>query len=264
MRLPFLSSAAPKQKLRMPAPSKIPEMGNVEVAAHYRAARVGGDFYDFIEIGERLLFLMIDIAGEREQAFHIAAALQDRLHTHGKQLFTPHDINLADKLTDLLLDLNRTIMQTAGGVRCAPAFLGCLESVLGTLCYVNAGHTPAIVKDGSGIFTLEAGGFPLGLFSHATHDSQMTFLMPESAIVLVSKGLLEVRSGLQEFGLERAKEVVIETPAATADDLCFGLLEGVKKFQESQNSLLDSAVNLTAKFTSPEKNDVTAVAIKRK
>ena len=73
-------------------------------------------------------------------------------------------------LAGLSLEINRAIMEAAGGVRCAPAFLGCYNDVLGTFCYINAGHTPALLKDRDGLVSLESSGFPLGLFSHATHE----------------------------------------------------------------------------------------------
>ena len=73
MKLPFLNHTA-QRDLRKPAPSSIPKLESLQVAMQYKGARMGGDFFDFIEVEpSRLIFLMMDIAGRRDEAMHIAA-----------------------------------------------------------------------------------------------------------------------------------------------------------------------------------------------
>ena len=232
MRLPF-QKGAPKAGLRHPATALSPDMPSVKVAALYRAARVGGDFFDFATVGSsRLLLLLLDIAGERTQALHIAAAVQD-VFRGGTDLMLHEDVNEAVALPHLLLDINHAIMTAAGGVRHSPAFLGCFNEELGTFSYVNAGHTPALLRDQSGITVLSASGLPLGLFSHATHDAQISVLSPNSALLLVSRGLEEAKSGGEEFGLERVQQVLERSAASTPQELCGEVLEAVRLFVES-------------------------------
>ena len=87
MRLPF-QSPAPQRTLRRPQPTPVPELGNSSISALYRAARVGGDFYDFLvtESG-RLVFLLLDVAGKREEALDIAAAVQEGMRPRAAELF---------------------------------------------------------------------------------------------------------------------------------------------------------------------------------
>src|ERR1035438_5006970 len=59
-------------------------------------------------------------------------------------------------------------IRAAAGVRSCSAFLGCYNEELGTICYANAGHTPGLLRDPSGITELPATGLPLGLFSAST------------------------------------------------------------------------------------------------
>src|SRR5436190_20999837 len=124
MKLPFKSSAN-VQNLRKPAPSVVPTLPATELAAGYRAARTGGDFYDFLTVQDsKLLFLMLDIAGKRETALHVAAGAQDMFRETGGNIFSDAGLEDSEGVTRLLLELNRKIMAEAGGVRCAPAFLG--------------------------------------------------------------------------------------------------------------------------------------------
>ena len=197
------------------------------------------------------MFLLLDVAGKREEALDIAAAVQERMRADAVELFREPDVNEAEALPALLIELNRTIIQAAGGVRCAPAFLGCYEEEFGTLAYINAGHTPALLKDGEGLTQLEANGFPLGLFSHATHDARITAITPGAALLLVSRGLVESKAGSKEYGIERLVESVSKLSFQDAQDLCAQVLAEVKAFTESSWRHKDA------------ENDVTTLALVR-
>jgi serine phosphatase RsbU (regulator of sigma subunit) len=265
MKIPFRSHA-PVRELRKPAPSQLPELPTLRVGALYRGARVGGDFFDFIQVGSsRLLVLLLDIAGKREEALHIAAAVQDVFHGSA-DLFYNEAVNEPVALISVLLDINRAIMEAAGGVRCAPAFLGCYNEVLGTCCYVNAGHTPALLKyDDGTIVTFEANGLPLGLFSHATHDAQMCVMDQGSALVLVSRGLIEAKAHKEEFGLERVRQALKDAPRHDAEALCKLVLERVREFLESQHRhhLLSRSNHQIAESDPLGENDATTLALVR-
>ncbi|MBZ5628609.1 MAG: SpoIIE family protein phosphatase [Acidobacteriia bacterium] len=264
MRIPFLKHA-PARELRKPAPAKFPDLPTVRVGALYRGARVGGDFFDFIQVGSsRLLVLLLDIAGKRDEALNIAAAVQDVFHG-AADIFYADDVNEPVALTSMLLDINRAIMDAAGGVRCAPAFLACYNEVLGTICYINAGHTPALLKDHEDITSLEAGGLPLGLFSHATHDAQICAMPLGSSVVMVSRGLVEAKAHKEEFGLDRVKKALQEDPGRDANQLCRDVISGVTEFLESQRKhRLLARGDLQIAETDPlGDNDATTLALVR-
>ena len=248
----LFQSTAPERTFRRPQPTVIPELENSSISAQYRAARVGGDFYDFLMTDSgRLVFLLLDVAGKREEALDIAAAVQDRLRPMAAGLFRDGDINEAEALPTLLIELNRVILQAAGGVRCAPAFLGSYDKQFGTLAYINAGHTPALLKDHEGVTQLAANGIPLGLFSHATHDTRITAIPPGAALLLVSRGLVESKAGSKEYGIERLSDCVSKVSFQDAQDLCAQVLGAVKSFTESSWRYKET------------ENDVTTLALVR-
>ena len=247
MRLPFLQATV-ERPLRQPAPTLLPTVPAVGLAALYHGARMGGDFYDFaVTQCGRLVFLLLDIAGKRGQALDIAATVQERFREKTPELFRGEDVNQSDALSELSVQINRAILKAAEGVRHAPAFLGCYDPKLGTLTYVNAGHTPALLKDAEGVTQLKANGLPLGLFSHATHEPGFSVVQPGAVLLLVSKGLVESRSGSKEFGLERVIEVLEARGFRDAQELCAAALGAVETFTRN---------------AAPE-NDVTALALMR-
>ena len=247
MRLPFLQATV-ERPLRQPAPPLLPTLPAVGIAALYRGARLGGDFYDFaVTQSGRLVFLLLDIAGKRGEALDIAASVQERFRERAPELFRGEDMNQSDAMSELGVIINRTILKTAEGVRHAPGFLACYDPKPGTLTYLNAGHTPALLKDGEGVTELPANGIPFGLFSHASYDAGFAAMRPGAALLLVSKGLVESRRRSKEFGLKRVLEVLQAGEFHDAGELCAAVLAAVETFTHS---------------ATPE-NDTTALALTR-
>lgn len=263
MKLKFQSSAS-APVYRQPVPTAVPILKTAELAAKYRGARIGGDFYDFVQVGaSKLIFVMLDIAGKRETALHSAAIAQETFRRRGAELFgVPHSED-SDSITKLLLEMNRAIIGAAsGGVCHAPAFLGCYDEEVGILTYINAGHTPGVMKDAHGTLPLEANGLPLGLFSHATHDAQFCALGAEASLALVSKGFVEVKSGGQELGIEGVRKLIEESNFSSAAELCT-LLHEKALAHEKKPSFFGPGLAF-AGLGSSEPNDITAVTLMRK
>lgn len=259
----FFERPAPKSDLRIPRPSVLPEKSDLSVSARYKGSRIGGDYYDFFPISDtRIIFMLTDVAGKRDEALHIAAAVQDRMHELAPDFLKDPDANVAEGVTNLVLELNRTIMQTAGGVRSAPTFLGCLDEQFGLIHYVSAGHTPAFIKSNGEVTQLDPNGLPLGLFSHSTHDAQVSVAQPGSSIVMVSKGLVERTAGRKEFGIERVREALAERSFASAHDLCHEVLDRAVKFGE-QASSFGPSLYVPGFRASHEANDLTVVCLMR-
>jgi serine phosphatase RsbU (regulator of sigma subunit) len=262
MKLPFSSSSAVAPKLRQPEPACIPVLRQSNIAALYRAARIGGDFFDFQPVTEtKLLFLLMDIAGRRDQALNIAAAAQETFRQRSRELYATSSNEDAESMTRLLLDLNRELIRTSGGVCYAPAFLGCYDEEIGVVTYVNAGHIPGILNDSDGTLLLEANGLPLGLFSHATHDSQFCVLRPGAVLALVSKGVVERRTGDEELGLNKIRELLASSHFQTAQEVCSAILTSVEE-QERSPSWFGPTLSLPG-FGAPEPNDTTTLALVR-
>lgn len=259
----LFQAAAPATSFRSPLPTALPDLAHSEVAALYRAARIGGDFYDFFHVSPtKLIFLLLDIAGKRERALHVAAETQGVFRVTAQDLYREAGMEDADAVTRLVLELNRTIMSAAGGVCHTPAFLGCYDEEIGTLSYINAGHIPGVLKDDQGTLLLEANGLPLGLFSHSTHDSQFCAICPGAVLLLASKGVVEVRGGHDEFGIERLQNLVAETPVTDAKSICEAVLAGAEKHQ-MRPTHFGPGLRIPG-FGHSEPNDMTALALYRR
>jgi serine phosphatase RsbU (regulator of sigma subunit) len=231
-----------------PVQAAVPELHQAELAAAYYGERQGGDHYDFVRVSPtRVLFGLLDIAGRIEENGTIVSVAQQTFRTRSPELFSAVDVNEADAMAELCLELNRAIMSAEGGIRSCPAFAGCYNEDLGTICYFNAGHTPGLLRDATGVAELPATGLPLGLFSHATCEAPLVALPPGAALLLVSKGLLEGRRRREEFGLDRVKTGLQQAAGESAKELCATMIDGVQQFMRKP----------------PVHNDVTALALVR-
>jgi len=219
-----------------PVPGEFPQIEGAEIAATTYGKRVAGDFYDSLRVSpERILFGLLDVAGRRESNRPILAAAQKIFRTLGADLFSRSDINESEAMVTLCLQLNRCVMEAAAGVHSCPAFIGCYHETFGTLCYTNAGHTPGLLRDRTGIAELASTGLPLGLFSHTTCDAPTVALEKGAVLLLVSRGVVEGKCKDDktedlEFGLERVKERLQADPSGNAQALSGSILNAVGEF----------------------------------
>ncbi|MFZ0318027.1 MAG: PP2C family protein-serine/threonine phosphatase [Candidatus Sulfotelmatobacter sp.] len=218
------------------ATNEFPAIEGAEIVATTYGKRAAGDFYDSFRVSpERVLFGLLDVAGRRETNQIILSAAQDLFRTIGMELFSRADFNESEAMTELCLRLNRGLMEAAGGVVSCPGFMGCYHEKFGTLCYTNAGHTPALLRDGTGIVELASTGLPLGLFSHATCDAPTVGLEKGAVLLLVSRGVVEGKCKDEqaediEYGLERVKERLRTADSPSPQALCALILNAVGEF----------------------------------
>ncbi|SPF35144.1 Serine phosphatase [Candidatus Sulfotelmatobacter kueseliae] len=226
---------APKPPPVELVPTVFPRIAGADIAASFAARRVAGDFYDSVRVGpERVLFGLLDLAGRREDNRSLLVAAQEIFRNYGAELFSRPDLNESDAMTELGLHINRHLIEVSSGVHSCPAFIACYHERFGTLCYTNAGHTPGLLRDNTGITELGSTGLPLGLFSHATADAPTVGLAKGAVLLLVSRGLVECEGHKlwsdEEFGLERVKQFLLAAPPSSAQTLCVSILDAVGKF----------------------------------
>ena len=224
-----------------------PPLQGADMAVAFFSPQAGGDFHTFVRVSPiRLLFGMLDVAGKRETSAAVLDAAHKCFVNSAEEIFVQPELNEPEAMIELSRRLNLEIMRAAGGVRSCPAFAGCYNEELGTVCYVNAGHTPGLLRDDSSMVELPATGLPLGLFSLAPTDARVVGMGSKSSIAIVSRGVVEAESKDSEFGLDGVK-TTMQSGAGSARDLSQRILENVQSFVHA----------------APKHNDVTALVLTR-
>ncbi len=252
--------AAPSGPGSNPSPANLPQLEGLDLKARYYSERCGGDFFDGVAIGCRVVFLLTDIAGRRAQAHPIAVEVQKVFRTRARELFEPAGANESEGIALLARDVNRALIEAAQGVRFAPAFLGCFNLTLGILTYHNAGRLLAVFHDAESVRVLEAGGIPLGLFTHSTYEPAVLAFGPRAKLLLVTKGITENRRGSATFGGDRVRQLLENSNTDSASQICEVVLREAYEFGHHPWSRAYSLLHLRKQ---PCSDDLTAVALVR-
>ena len=247
MRFPFKRSEAAGVAVA-PTAAELPELTGAEIAGLVHGRRVGGDFYQFTRASaHRVVFGLLDVAGDYQENRGIVAAARDAFREKGPACLADDEINEADAMMEFCQQLNQSIRNAAKGVRTCAAFLGCYNEALGTVCYVNAGHTPGLLRYDASVSELPATGMPLGLFSASTYEAPTAAVPKGGALLLASRGVVEAAFKREEYGLHRLKEHFGQVPLTGARDVASSALQEVLHFASS----------------AAQQNDLTALVVVR-
>lgn len=168
------------------------------------ANTVGGDFYDvFAQPDGRVVVTLGDVAGKGSPAALLMALLLAMFRT-----LTDEGLEAAELATRL----NAQVCRHAPASRFITLFFASCDPVTGRLVYVNAGHTPALLRRANGTFErLLGGGVALGMFAGSRYEAHETVLETGDTLVMYSDGVTEAENhkGQQfdEAGLQRVIDV---------------------------------------------------------
>lgn len=214
-----------------PKQADLPELTGAEVAGLVAGKRVGGDFYQFARAnGQRVVFGLLDVAGNANENRGIVEAARGTFRQQGPACLAESEVNEADAMMEFCHELNVSIRSAASGVRNCAAFVGCYNEELGTVCYINAGHTPGLLRYDGDISELPATGMPLGLFSGATYEAPTVAVPVGGALLLASRGVVEATQRKEEFGLQRLKQHFSQMPLDSAQTVAASALAAVRQY----------------------------------
>ena len=203
-------------------PKTLPDLPGWQVAAFYRAAaEVGGDFYDFIDLPDGKLGLVIgDVSGHGVPAALVMATTRSVLRTEAPRLVAPGRV--LERVNEFL---DADIPQNM--------FVTCLYAVLdprtGALRYANAGHDLPFVRRGAAVEELRATGMPLGAMPGMRYDERETRLGPGDVILLHSDGLAEAHDASRAmFGFPRMRSLMGRL--GLGHELIDGLMDDLGRF----------------------------------
>jgi serine phosphatase RsbU (regulator of sigma subunit) len=206
--------------VRTPLRTDLSGLRGLDLHSKYHSPRCGGDFFDAVSVGSRVIFFLSDIAGKKNEAHTIAAKTQDMFRSHATTIFSAVDTNLMDATAELVQKINHALIHASNGVHYAPTFVGCFDVDLGILAYINAGGQSAVFCEADGARPLSNATVPMGLFSHFTYEPSMQMFEPEAKLLIVTKGVTQGSRGHTEFGVEKLARLVEGSRAKSAAELC--------------------------------------------
>ena len=211
-------------------PHGLPEVPGVEFAvASLPATEVGGDFYDFIPLGEDHLGMVVaDVAGKGVPAAMLTSLARTILRVEAGYGHSPQRV-IRQTNQALLQDLQRAEMFVT-------ALVAYLDQNDLTLTYANAGHTPGLwwQADVGRFEQLAATTPPLGIEIPDLGGDRTVHLSPGDAILFYTDGVTETLSpDNQIFGGDRLEEALAAHAGGSADDLVQSVLSAVRVFRRN-------------------------------
>jgi serine phosphatase RsbU (regulator of sigma subunit)/CheY-like chemotaxis protein len=207
-----------------------------EISAKIRPAReVGGDFYDFFELGADQVAIVIgDVCGKGIPASIFMAVVVTVLRTAAREQ--------PDAATTIART-NAILCRDNAASLFATAFYGVLNIRSGTLDYCNCGHNAPLHILASGESSrLTATGLPLALYTDRPYAASRIHLNPGDDLILFTDGVTEALNTMkQEFGDSLLEETLLGTRGLTAAELVSRLFATVDSFAQGAEQADDIA-----------------------
>lgn len=216
-------------------PQTRPAVRTLEYAgACFQAREVGGDYYDFLDLGRGRLGLVIaDIAGKGIAASLLMANLQANLRSQC--------VIAADQPEHFLKSVNRLFHENTADADYATFFFAEYDDAARRVRYANCGHlAPLLLRRDGGVVRLAPTGTVLGMFEQWTCGFEERRLDAEDVLVLYTDGVTESANGDgEEFGEERLIEAVRRNVSLALPDLIAAVVDRVREFspQEQQDDI---------------------------
>ena len=201
---------------------------------------VGGDYYDFLDLGSRRLGLVVaDIAGKGIGAALLMANLQAALRSQCATAW--------EQPERFLRSVNQLLYENTAEGDYATLFFAEYDDNTRKLRYSNCGHPPALLLRGDdGLERLGATCTVVGLFEKWDCRMEERELAPGDAVLLYTDGVTEALNGEgEEFGEE-------------------GLLEAARQHRElSLPEMLETVTDQARRFSPYEQaDDITVIVAK--
>src|SRR5215208_6000640 len=185
-------------------PNEVPELQDWQIAPYFRPAReVGGDFYEFFELDDGRVALVVgDATGKGVPAALVMTATCAFLG----------GVATASGASpgEVLARVNEAVLARIPPNMFVTCFYGVLDPKSGHFSYANAGHNLPCCCHLEGASTeLSARGMPLGLMSGMSYEEKETILTVGESVLFYTDGLIEAHNPQGEmFGTPRLRSLL--------------------------------------------------------
>ncbi len=198
------------------------------------ARRIGGDYYDFVELRDRGIGIALaDVSGKGVAAALIMSVVQASLRIISSEGDVPSP--------RLVARMNQFIYRSTPSSKYATFFYAQLDEHGRQLRYVNAGHNaPYLLRAGRRstadaapleIEQLSVGGTVVGMFPDMEYEEATVALWPGDVLLVFTDGVPEAHNPEnEEFGDDRLQQLLRQTAHLPADEISARLSAEMKEW----------------------------------
>ena len=194
------------------------------------ALTVGGDYYDYIDLGPgRLLVVVGDVSGKGVSAALYMSKIQGMI-----QVIAP----MYEHPKEMLIQVNRRIYESLERKSFITMILALFDLQRKEVLICRAGHNRALIGVNGTLEYLKGGGIGLGLERGPVFEQELEEITrpldPNGIFVFYSDGLTEAMNERKaQFGEETVFDIVKAKRSLTAEQLQRTILTSVEEFRGS-------------------------------
>ena len=213
-------------------PQTVPALRTLDYAgACVQTRQVGGDYYDFLDLGQERLGLVVgDSAGKGMPAALLMANLQANLRSQCAIA--------VEQPEQLLRSVNRLFYENTADNAFATLFYSEFDDKTRRLRYANCGHLPCLLlhEDGS-VEHLDSTAPVVGLFADWECPTAERQLLPGDTFAIYTDGITESFNDRQEeFGEQRLIEALQRHRTLSPTDAIAAIFDEVRQFSPHEQS----------------------------
>src|SRR6516225_1664071 len=197
----------------------------------YPARAVGGDYYDFLDLGnERLGLVICDIAGKGMAAALLMANLQANLRSQCATAW--------EQPQGFLRSVNHLFYENTAESDYATIFFAEYDDQTRQLRYSNCGHPPALLlRRDDNPERLQPTSTVMGLFEEWDCTIEERQLFPGDTLVLYTDGATEsFNHAGEEFGERRLLEALRQHRELSSQELLAAVTDQVRRFSPHEQA----------------------------
>ena len=207
-------------------PRSRPKLLGLEIGAVYEPStrvEVGGDIYDFLELADgRLAVVLGDVTGHGIDAAADMAMAKFVFRSLAREHPEP---------ADFLAAANEVVLGEIGAGKFITLLYLTVDPETGELACASAGHPPPrVVKRGSAPEPVEVAGLALGIEGDQSYETARVQLEPGAAAVLYTDGLPEARREGELYGEARLNDVLAANVELDAQGIAEALVRDCRTF----------------------------------
>lgn len=226
-------------------PEKPPQVKGLDIAAKYIPCfDVGGDFYDFLPVGEsRMVITIADVIGKG-----MPAAIMMSWFRGAVQAYAEGFREVLRGVGPMSGDLNsgiRTAVRTRNAIEnfnkmacieCREGefitlFYATIDAAERTMTYCNCGHEPGVLLRDGRAYDLEQGGLVLGVDPEARYEIETVELRDGDCLLFYTDGLVDAMDFSNEtWGRDRMLEAARRFADCSADHVVRNVLSYRRRF----------------------------------
>jgi sigma-B regulation protein RsbU (phosphoserine phosphatase) len=220
-------------RLLPPTPARMP---HAEFATRFLPARtIGGDLYDFLPYDDaRIGIAMGDVSGKAAPAALYAALISGIMRAATNQALSP---------AAMLKQLNDSVQERKMDAQYVTMVFAVWNDEKQTLQIANAGAVQPLFCRGGQVETVQAEGFPLGMFKDVSYEEFTLSTRPGDAVIFFSDGIVDAVNEREEmFGDARLTALVTSHIKSSAQEMVDAIYQELSTFQGGVERFDDETV----------------------